>query len=120
MDDPQAVVQAQLEAFNTRDIEAFVACYAPDAQILRFPSGGLIAEGHQEIRQRWGHLFAEDPDLQARVASRMVSEGFVIDDERAFIRGRQDDGIVIYEVRDGLIRRCWFVVWDMDLEVGSS
>lgn len=118
MDDPEAVVAAQLEAFNARDIEAFVRCYAPDAQILRFPSGDLIAEGHAEIRQRWGHLFGEDPDLQARVAARMVSEGFMIDDERAFIRGRPDDGIVIYEVRDGLIRRCWFVV--PDLEVGSS
>ena len=55
MDDPEAVVAAQLEAFNARDIEAFVRCYAPDAQILRFPSGDLIAEGHAEIRQRVAH-----------------------------------------------------------------
>ena len=41
---PGAVVQAQLDAFNARDLDALLATYAPDAQqyVLH---GALLAQG---------------------------------------------------------------------------
>jgi hypothetical protein len=37
LDDPVTVVRKQLDAYNARDIEAFMACWADDAEIFEHP-----------------------------------------------------------------------------------
>jgi hypothetical protein len=32
--DPSSVVARQVEAYNAHDLEAFLACYAPDAGVI--------------------------------------------------------------------------------------
>ena len=44
MTHPAAVVQAQLDAYNAKDIDALMATYAPDAQQFTL-HGALLAEG---------------------------------------------------------------------------
>jgi hypothetical protein len=36
--DPEAVVQAQLDAYNARDLEALLAIYAHDAEVYEHPA----------------------------------------------------------------------------------
>jgi hypothetical protein len=43
-----SVVQAQLDAYNAKDIEALLRTYAPDAQHFTL-HGGLLAQGHVEM-----------------------------------------------------------------------
>ena len=54
---------------------------------------------------------AEHRRLHATVRSRMVKDRFVIDEE--YIVGLPADdphvSVIIYEVRDGLIRNVWFI-----------
>lgn len=107
---PAAVVQAQLDAYNAKDIDALMATYAPDAQQFAL-HGALLAAGHEAIRPRYIARFAE-PDLHARLLSRTVLGNFVTDLEivtRNFPEGLGTvELLCIYEVVEGRIARASF------------
>lgn len=103
---PEQVVQAQLDAYNARDIDALLATYAEDASMYLYPAT-LTAQGHAVIRERMSVRFAE-PDLHARLLKRVVLGNVVIDDEivtRNFPEGRGTVAMtMIYRVTDGRIQ----------------
>lgn len=105
MPSPEQVVQAQLDAYNARDLDALLAYYAVDACMYAYPAT-LVAQGHAAIRARMTQRFAE-PDLHARLLRRVVLGGVVIDDEivtRNFPEGRGSMSMtMIYRVADGHI-----------------
>lgn len=107
----EAVVQRQLDAYNAKDLEGWLATYASDAKQYEFPAT-LLTEGHEQIRARTGPRFQE-PDLHAKLLSRSVMDDVVIDHEivtRNFPEGRGTIRLIcIYRVRDGLIREASFV-----------
>ncbi|MEN3275492.1 MAG: hypothetical protein V7631_1282 [Massilia sp.] len=107
---PAAVVQAQLDAYNAKDIDALMQTYAPDAQQFTL-HGPLLAEGHEQIRPRYAARFVE-PDLHARLLSRTVLGNIVTDLEvvtRNFPEGKGSvEMLCIYEVVDGRIARASF------------
>jgi putative hydrolase of HD superfamily len=107
---PLAIVQAQLDAFNAKDIDALMRAYAPDAEQFSL-HGERLATGHEEIRPRYVARFAE-PDLHARLLSRTVMGKFVTDLElitRNFPEGVGTlEMLCIYEVEEGRIRRASF------------
>ena len=108
----ELVVRRQLDAYNARDIEAFMACWSDDAQYFAFPDQ-LLASGAAEIRARHVARFQE-PNLFGRLLKRIAVENIVIDHEqvtRTFPEGPGEvDVIAIYEVTDGQISRAWFKV----------
>jgi putative hydrolase of HD superfamily len=108
---PEDIVQAQLEAYNARDLNAFLATYAPDAQLFEHPSKPL-ARGLDQLRERYSARFAE-PNLHAQVMKRIVMGSIVVDHElvtRTFSEGTGTlEAIAIYEVQESLITRVWFV-----------
>lgn len=103
---PEAVVQAQLDAYNARDVEAILKTYAVDAQQFEFP-GKLLASGHAEIRARMASRFIE-PNLHARLLRREVIGHIVIDHEevtRTFPEGTgRIEMTAIYEVKNSVIQ----------------
>lgn len=107
---PIAVVEAQLAAFNAKDLDALMATYAPDAQqyVLH---GDLLAQGHEVLRARYAIRFAE-PDLHARLVSRTCIGNMVVDAEiitRNFPEGVGTlEMLCVYEVADGKIVRASF------------
>jgi hypothetical protein len=107
---PLAVVQAQLDAFNAKDLDALMATYAPDAQQFAL-HGDLLAQGRDALRARYAVRFAE-PDLHARLVSRTTMGNIVIDAEiitRNFPEGRGTlEMLCVYEVIDGHIVRASF------------
>jgi hypothetical protein len=108
---PESVVQAQLAAYNARDLDAFLATYAEDAQLFEHPSK-LLASGVAQMRERYAARFAE-PNLHAVVEKRIVMGNIVIDYEkvtRTFPEGTgAQDAIAMYEVQGMLITRVWFI-----------
>jgi len=108
--DPTEVVRRQLDAYNAKDIEAFMSCWAEDAQFFAFPSD-LLAEGAQQIRDRHVVRFRE-PDLFGKLIHRMNVGNLVVDREvvtRNFPEGLgRVDVMAIYEVADGKIAKAWF------------
>lgn len=108
--DAERVVQAQLEAYNRRDIDAFLATYAPDVRIYDHPDR-LQLEGLAAMRERYGPMFERVPDLHAAIERRIVQGDYVIDHERVtgLPDGRTIRAVAIYQVRDGRIQNVWFI-----------
>jgi hypothetical protein len=119
--DPEAVVQRQLDAYNTRDIEALVATYAEDARQFEHPSK-LLASGAAELRERFVARFKE-PNLHAALIKRIVMGSVVIDQEkvtRTFPEGTGTIELVaIYEVQKGRIANAWFISGHKTIQVPS-
>lgn len=117
-----AVVQAQLDAYNAKDIEALLATYSPDAEQFAL-HGARLASGHDEMRSRFLARFAE-PDLHARLLSRTVMTGLVVDLElitRNFSEGRGTvEMLCVYEVVDGRIHRASFATGEKTLHASSG
>lgn len=107
---PEDVVQKQLEAYNARDIDAFIATYADDIQIFDLPDK-LLMRGHAQLRERYTKTFA-DPRLHAEIVNRIVLGHTVIDHERVRVTSPQGpatvEAVAIYEVHDGKITTVWF------------
>ena len=107
---PSAVVQAQLDAFNARDIDALMASYAADAEQYQL-HGDLLARGQDQMLPRYLARF-EEPDLHARLVSRTVMDNIVIDFEiitRNFPEGLGTlEMLCVYEVRGGRIQKASF------------
>lgn len=107
---PAAVVQAQLDAYNAKDLDALMATYAPDAQQFAL-HGALLAQGTDEIRPRYAARFTE-PDLRAQLLTRSVVGNIVTDVElvwRNLPEGRATvEMLCVYEVVNGKIARASF------------
>jgi hypothetical protein len=109
---PEAIVQRQLDAYNAKDMAAWLATYAEDAK--QFVLGGeLLAAGHAAIRARTAPRFSE-PNLFAKLLSRTVIGDVVIDHEevtRTFPEGPGHVELVcIYQVAHGKIQSATFKI----------
>lgn len=109
-DRPEDVAQRQLNAYNARDLDAFLACYAPAVQVFTYPDTPQY-QGLEAMRQRYGKLFARFPRLHARLSERIVLGETVIDREEVtgMQEGRTGQAIAIYRVEGNLIREVRFV-----------
>ncbi len=109
---PIHIVQAQLDAYNSKDIDALMRTYAPDAEQFTL-HGECLAKGYEQLRSRFLLRF-EEPDLYARLLSRVVVGNIVTDLElitRNFSEGLGSiEMLCIYEIRDGHIQRASFAV----------
>jgi hypothetical protein len=107
---PEEVVERQVEAYNARDLEAFLAFYSPGSVITELATGRVVAAGAEHLRERYRPNFA-NPRIRAEIVKRIALGRFVIDEER--ITGLPDGqilrAVVIYEVGRDRIRRAWFI-----------
>ena len=105
------VVQAQLEAYNARDLNAFMKCYHNDVEIYALSEMEPVIKGASEMREKYGEMFRDCPDLHCDLRSRLEFGSFVIDEE--FVTGQRKfpEGThigAIYQVVDRTIRTVWF------------
>jgi hypothetical protein len=103
MDSPDPV-QAQVDAYNARDIDAFVAPYADDV-VITDAGGRPIMAGVETIRDEYGAMFAASPDLQAEILGRISAGEWTVDHERVSRAGETREVLVAYQVTDGRIAR---------------
>jgi hypothetical protein len=107
---PAHCVQQQLEAYNARDIDAFMQWWAEDCCYYGFPDQ-LLAKGAAEIRERHLVRFRE-ANLRGRLITRLCVDDLVIDQEvvtRSFPEGPGEvDVIAIYQDESGKISKAWF------------
>lgn len=107
-----SVVQAQLDAYNAKNIYAFMKVFSSDVAIYNFGEPEAIASGEVEVRAVYANLFENSPNLHSLVINRSVIGNKVIDYE--LISGRKGTEellklIAIYEVEDGLIKKATFL-----------
>jgi hypothetical protein len=105
------LAQRQLEAYNRRDLESFVACYGPEVEVRRLGSHELLLCGQDALRESYGKLFAQSPALHCRLVHRTVVGAFVFDEEQVSGRNGSDDirhVMAIYEIKGAAIANVWF------------
>jgi len=82
-------VEAQLEAYNNRDIDKFVVCFSEDC-ICEDADGNMLMQGREAMRERYGAMFAASPNLHCRIVHRTAVGNFVFDEERVLGRNGID------------------------------
>ena len=107
--DGTAGVVTRLErAANARDINALVACFAPDYrnETPAHPARSFV--GRDQVRRNWEQIFAGIPDLTAKVLRSAVNGNEAWTEWEH--RGTRRDGsmhlmrgVVIFGVSDGLL-----------------
>jgi len=111
--DPEGFAQRQLDAYNARDLERFVAEYTDDVVVYRLPSAEPILSGKAALAEHYRTNRFSLPGLHAELVNRMVFGNKVIDQERVAGVGDQPMEVAaIYEVSDSGISRVWFVSGD--------
>ncbi|MFC4871472.1 nuclear transport factor 2 family protein [Negadavirga shengliensis] len=108
--DPEKPVQAQLDAYNRRDIDAFIEPYAEDVKVFNFPDE-LLYEGKTNMRDVYARFFGNTPELHCHLENRMVLGNTVIDHEKVTLAKDQPPlrAIAIYKIRDGKIAEVYFI-----------
>ena len=74
------LIDAQLAAYRARDLETFLTFYS-DEVIIRDVDGNVLMQGVQGMREFYGPLFDNSPDLQVDTPRRIDFGDFVIDEE---------------------------------------
>jgi len=108
---PEHIIQQQVEAYNQRDIDAFVACHHPQVELYTFSETQPFATGREKVREIYGDVFEHSPNLHTEVMQRIIIGNRVIDYET--VRGRKGIEemlfVAIYEVEDDMIRKAHFM-----------
>jgi hypothetical protein len=102
-------VQRQLEAYNARDLERFVAEYTDDVQVFRPPASEPVQSGKPAFAAHYAKNRFTLPNLHAELVNRMVCGKTVVDHER--ITGLPEgvvEAIAVCQVVGGRIRVVWF------------
>jgi hypothetical protein len=73
-------VDAQIEAYRARDVAGFLSHYADDASVVMF-DGTVLFGTKEAMREAYGKLFADSPDLHVAIAGRVTAGEFVVDEE---------------------------------------
>jgi hypothetical protein len=97
------VTDAVLDALSARDIDAFVCCYAENAQI-ETGDGEILASGREEIRRRYEAVFAQFPAIAVRKLSSFAVGSYVVQEEEVVGRVPEPERhVAIYRIEAGLI-----------------
>lgn len=107
---PEAIVQKQLRAYNSRNIEKFINCFADDVKVYNFPDK-MLYEGKDKLKKNYELLFKNTPDLNANLLERSVTGNRVMDIVKITrVRGAKAfKANIMYEVEDGLITKMYFI-----------
>lgn len=104
------LAQQQLDGYNNRNIDAFLAPYSDTVKIYNHPKE-LVMSGKAEMKQRYGNMFANTPDLHCTLMNRMVLGNTVIDQE-SVIRDKNSppsEVIAVYKIEGGKIVEVYFI-----------
>ncbi|MCA0931367.1 amidohydrolase family protein [Lutimonas saemankumensis] len=107
-DQPTDLAQRQLNAYNFRDIEAFLEPYAEDVEVYSYPDK-LLYKGKDIMRERYAGMFASTPNLHCELKERIVQGNIVIDKERVQFRDRILEAVAIYHIEENKIKKVYFI-----------
>lgn len=106
---PEQIVQREVNAFNSRNMEAFLDAYDDDAEMYTSPDNRLVNKGKSAIEGRRSNLFQNRPDLHCEIKSRVV-EGDTITQNEVIITSLERKpaiGKVTYVIEKGKIKKTY-------------
>lgn len=107
---PEVLVQQQVNAYNAKNIDAFLEPYADDIEIYTFPNT-LVSKGKEGMRKTYEKLFKNVPDLHCEIKQRIINLNSVIDKESVsgMRPGQKVEATAIYEIKDHKISKVYFL-----------
>jgi ketosteroid isomerase-like protein len=119
MTDSRQWLDRLVHATNSHDIDAVVACFAPDYVNVTpaHPARGFV--GSEHVRTNWTRIFAGVPDIESEVVAAAFDGGTAWTQWE--MRGTRHDGephrtagVIVFEVEDGLARKATFFLEPVD------
>ncbi|KEO72415.1 nuclear transport factor 2 family protein [Anditalea andensis] len=106
----RSLAQEQLDAYNNRDIDAFMIPYSDDVKVYQFPDR-LLYEGKAPMRDQYARYFGMTPDLHVTLVNRIVQGNTVIDQEEVTrVTGEEPaKAIAIYKIKGDKIAEVYFI-----------
>ena len=103
-------VEAQLVAYNNRDIEAFLKPYSDTVKVYNFPDE-LSYKGKNKMKEIYGKMFERTLDLHCNLVNRIRIGKTVIDHEEVtFEKGKPIlNAVAIYTIAGDKIIEVRFI-----------
>jgi hypothetical protein len=107
----EQLAQAQLDAYNKHDIEAFLSPYSDSVEIYNFPNK-LQYKGKAIMRKNYGGMFISTPDLFCTLKNRIAVGNTIIDQESVVFQKDKPafECMAIYTIENGKIAKVHFIV----------
>lgn len=104
------IAQKQMEAYNSRNIEAYAALFSDDIKVYDFPKK-LRYEGKDKLIERYGDFFKKTPELFSFIEKRIVSGNTIIDQEKVIYEkgGASKEFVVMYIVENEKITEVYYI-----------
>ena len=90
----EQVAQAQLDAYNAQDLDAYCGYFTDDV-VIADVGGAVSSHNLKALRERYEAAFAKFPGNRAELVNRIVLGNAVIDHERV---DRGDGSTPVFEV----------------------
>lgn len=104
MAEPEQVFRAQVRAFNARDLDAFLATYAPETELHGLVPDRVV-RGHEEMRPLYETRFAQEPLHCEILALTVYGDRWVVAHEQVLSPAGTVVLVGVFEVVNGAIVR---------------
>lgn len=106
---PAHLAQQQLNAYNARNMEAFLLPYSDEVEVYNFPNE-LIYKGKDKMREGYTDFFKNQPGLHCELKNRIVQGNLVIDHEEVSSDNIKTpfEAVAIYIIENGKIAKVYF------------
>jgi len=104
------IAQKQMEAYNTRNIEAYAALFSDDIMVYDFPKK-LRYQGKDKLIERYRSFFKNTPELFSFIEKRIISDNKIIDQEKVIYKkgGTAKEFVVMYVVENQKIVEVYYI-----------
>jgi uncharacterized protein (TIGR02246 family) len=108
-EDVRQLIARHDAGWNAQDLDAIMACYAPDIVFANY-NAGESATGREAVRAHIAGIFAGWPDLRFSGRRLNISDEFAVSEWTATAthadgRRLEWDGVDVFPLADGLIAR---------------
>ena len=113
-----ALMGQLLAAMNAHDLDAFVACFAPDYDSVQPAHPDRAFTGDEQVRKNWGEVLSGVPDFHAELL-RVTTDGETEWSEWHWTgTGLDMAGVMILSARDDRI--AWARLYVEHVEAGAG
>lgn len=102
--DTRELIERYNGAWNAHDVDAIHSMHHRDI-VFHNHTADEKAEGADAVRAHIARIFENNPDLSFTTRSLRVADGFAVCEWTASAHGVEWDGVDVFPIEDGLIRR---------------
>nr|WP_199002449.1 nuclear transport factor 2 family protein [Flavobacterium sp. ASV13] len=104
----EEIIDAQMLAFNNKDIKSMMPLYTEDTKIYNFQDHTAIIDGKKDCESMFITLFEQSPELNAGVIKTIFFDNKAIVHEYVYGRNgsnEKKEQVVIFEIKNQKISR---------------